>query len=61
MGAGRSSDGFYLVTEQAVPLMNVLGHLSPYDICAGLHDILTALTFLHDKVCAAYTMYLHSS
>ena len=50
IGAGKTSEGYFLVTEEATPLAAVLDKLSPLDVCAGLSDILDALMFLHDKV-----------
>ena len=50
IGAGKSSEGCFLVTEQATPLASVLDSLSPLEVCAGLSDVLDALMFLHDKV-----------
>ena len=44
-------DGPFLITEQVVPLQSVLDTLSAVEICSGLHTILEALSFLHDKVC----------
>ncbi|XP_076436230.1 protein-associating with the carboxyl-terminal domain of ezrin-like [Babylonia areolata] len=49
IGAGKSSDGHFLVTEQATPLAVVLDKLSPLELCSGLGDILEAVTFLHEK------------
>lgn len=50
IGAGKSSDGCFLVTEEATPLASVLDKLSPLEVCAGLSELLDALMFLHDKV-----------
>ncbi|KAL8617693.1 hypothetical protein ACOMHN_039641 [Nucella lapillus] len=49
IGAGKSSEGYFLATEQATPLAVILDTLSPLELCSGLSDILEALTFLHEK------------
>ncbi|XP_052790059.1 protein-associating with the carboxyl-terminal domain of ezrin-like isoform X2 [Mya arenaria] len=38
-----------LFTEKAVPLDSVLSTLDPIEICAGLHSVMQALSFLHEK------------
>lgn len=40
-----------MATESVCPLTSVLGSQTVLEICLGLHDILKALIFLHEKVC----------
>lgn len=43
-------DNRYLVTERATPLSLLLADLSPIEIASGICNIISALSFLHDKV-----------
>jgi len=43
-------EGPQLCTELAKPLPTVIQDLTPIEISAGLHSILDALSFLHEKV-----------
>lgn len=42
-------DNRYLVTERATPLSLLLEDLSPIEIASGICNIISALSFLHDK------------
>ena len=45
-----------MVTEPVEPLENVLQTLDVDEVVAGLHNIIQALAFLHDKV--NYCIYM---
>ncbi|XP_052092631.1 protein-associating with the carboxyl-terminal domain of ezrin-like [Mytilus californianus] len=45
---GKNEDRF-LVTERATPLSLVLGDLSSMEVASGICNIISALSFLHDK------------
>lgn len=45
---------FYLITEEVKPLAQVLTNQSTLQICIGLHSILTALVFLHEKALSSH-------
>lgn len=45
---GKNEDRF-LVTERATPLSFYLGDLSSVEVASGICNIITALSFLHDK------------
>lgn len=59
--SGHSSDGSYLVTEYVTPLECTLQQLSPIEICSGLHNIIEALVFLHEKVKISHNNICKSS
>ncbi|CAG5115679.1 unnamed protein product [Candidula unifasciata] len=50
IGCGRSSDGFWLATESVSPLFTFVSDISSQELCAGLHDVLQGLEFLHSKL-----------
>ena len=41
---------YHLATEEVRPLSQVLAQQTPLQLCIGLHSILKAVTFLHEKV-----------
>lgn len=45
----NKSSKFYLAVEEVVPLSHVLASQNTLQICIGLHSILKALCFLHEK------------
>lgn len=44
----------YLAVEDVKPLSHVLPTLNPLQICIGLHSILKALCFLHEKALVSH-------
>ncbi|XP_061715469.1 protein-associating with the carboxyl-terminal domain of ezrin [Cydia pomonella] len=49
VSAWQQRSTFYLATEYVQPLAQVLGSLTPLQICIGLNNILRALVFLHQQ------------
>lgn len=45
---------FYLAVEDVKPLSHVLATQNTFQICIGLHSILKALCFLHEKALSSY-------
>ncbi|XP_048513943.1 protein-associating with the carboxyl-terminal domain of ezrin isoform X2 [Athalia rosae] len=45
---------FFLATEEVKPLVQVIGMQTTLQICIGLHSILRALIFLHEKALASH-------
>jgi len=45
------SDEVCLVTERVTPLQLAIDSLTQIEICAGLHNIVEAVSFLHSVVC----------
>ena len=43
-----------MVTEAVVPLENVIGELNTKEIIAGIHGIITTVTFLHKVVISIF-------
>ncbi|KAJ8962134.1 hypothetical protein NQ318_018091 [Aromia moschata] len=50
----QKSSKFYLAVEEVTPLAHILSTLSTLQICIGLHSILKALHFLHEKALASH-------
>ncbi|KAG8230921.1 hypothetical protein J437_LFUL002953 [Ladona fulva] len=50
----KRGDCWNLATEEVKPLAEVLPQLTPIQICLGLHSILEALIFLHEKAEASH-------
>lgn len=46
----RVNDQVYLATEEVNTLQNVISKQTSLQICIGLHSILNAISFLHEKV-----------
>lgn len=52
---------FFLATEQVKPLVQVIGTQTTLQICIGLHNILRALIFLHEKALASHNNVCNSA
>ncbi|KAK0179472.1 hypothetical protein PV327_005222 [Microctonus hyperodae] len=50
----RKGSIYYLATEEVKPLVQVIGSQTTLQICIGLHSILRALIFLHEKALASH-------
>ncbi|PNF33237.1 hypothetical protein B7P43_G10609 [Cryptotermes secundus] len=50
----KKNGRIHLATEEVKPLASVVTSLTPLQICVGLHSILKALVFLHDKALASH-------
>lgn len=57
----RKGSIYYLATEEAKPLVQVIGSQTTLQICIGLHSILRALIFLHEKALASHNNVASSS
>lgn len=53
----KKNGRIHLATEEVKPLASVIISLTPLQICVGLHSILKALVFLHDKVSTVWLKY----
>lgn len=53
----KKSGRIHLATEEVKPLASVVASLTPLQICIGLHSILKALVFLHEKVSTVWLKY----
>ncbi|KAL1132006.1 hypothetical protein AAG570_011616 [Ranatra chinensis] len=45
---------YHLASEEVCPLSQVLTEQTPLQICIGLHSVLKALNFLHDKAASSH-------
>lgn len=52
---------FFLATEEVKPLVQVIGTETTLQICIGLHNILRALLFLHEKALSSHNNICSSS
>lgn len=50
IGSWRVNDQFHLATEEVYTLQQALPQQTPLQICIGIHCILKAIQFLHEKV-----------
>lgn len=50
----RKSSEFFLAVEDVKPLSHVLPTLNGLQICIGLHSVLKALCFLHEKALVSH-------
>ncbi|KAJ4426407.1 hypothetical protein ANN_27221 [Periplaneta americana] len=50
----NKSGRIHLATEEVKPLASVLASQTPLQICIGLHSILKALVFLHEKAASSH-------
>ncbi|XP_008553479.1 protein-associating with the carboxyl-terminal domain of ezrin [Microplitis demolitor] len=57
----RKGSSYYLATEEVKPLAQVIGTQTTLQICIGLHSILRALIFLHEKALASHNNVCSSS
>ncbi|XP_011881858.1 PREDICTED: protein-associating with the carboxyl-terminal domain of ezrin [Vollenhovia emeryi] len=57
----RKGGKFFLATEEARPLIQVIEKQSILQICIGLHSILRALVFLHETALASHNNVCSSS
>ncbi|XP_015114097.1 protein-associating with the carboxyl-terminal domain of ezrin [Diachasma alloeum] len=57
----KKGSSYYLATEEAKPLAQVIGTQTTLQICIGLHSILRALMFLHENALASHNNLSSSS
>ncbi|XP_034934423.1 protein-associating with the carboxyl-terminal domain of ezrin [Chelonus insularis] len=57
----KKGSTYYLATEDVKPLAQVIGTQTTLQICIGLHSILRALIFLHEKALASHNNVCSSS
>ncbi|KAH0564058.1 protein-associating with the carboxyl-terminal domain of ezrin [Cotesia glomerata] len=57
----RKGSSYYLATEEVKPLAQIIGSQTTLQICIGLHSILRALIFLHEKALASHNNVCSSS
>lgn len=50
----QKNSKFHLAVEEVTPLAHILPTLNTLQICIGLHSILKALHFLHEKASASH-------
>ncbi|KAK6641111.1 hypothetical protein RUM44_012813 [Polyplax serrata] len=50
----QKNNKFHLVTERVQPLTQVVGNQSTLQICIGLHSLLSAIVFLHEKALSSH-------
>ncbi len=56
-----STSARYLFTEKTSPLSLVRGQQSPLQVCLGVHDVVEALDFLHERAGACHNNVAQSS
>lgn len=54
MSSWRKGSEFFLAVEDVKPLSHILPTLNGLQICIGLHSILKALCFLHEKALVSH-------
>ncbi|CAH1401734.1 unnamed protein product [Nezara viridula] len=61
IGSWRVNDQFHLATEEVFTLQQALPQQTPLQICIGIHSILNAIQFLHEKALSSHNNICQAS